>query len=40
MDEPSSTLDAQHEKELLHTLKTEYGKKISCFNVSGFIPHF
>ena len=31
MDEPSSTLDAQHEKELLHTLKTEYGKKISCF---------
>ena len=40
MDEPSSTLDAQHEKELLHTLKTEYGKKISCFNVSGFIQHF
>ena len=27
MDEPSSALDALHEKELLHTLKTEYGKK-------------
>ena len=31
MDEPSSTLDAQHEKELLHTLKTEYGKKDKLF---------
>ena len=27
MDEPSSALDALHEKELLHTLKTEYGEK-------------
>lgn len=27
MDEPSSALDALHEKELLYTLKTEYGKK-------------
>lgn len=28
MDEPSSALDALHEKELLHTLNTEYGGKI------------
>ena len=27
MDEPSSALDALHEKELLHTLNTEYGEK-------------
>ena len=27
MDEPSSALDALHEKELLHTLNTEYGGK-------------
>ena len=27
MDEPSSALDALHEKELLHTLKTEYADK-------------
>ena len=27
MDEPSSALDAIHEKELLHTLNTEYGGK-------------
>ena len=27
MDEPSSALDALHEKELLHTLQTEYADK-------------
>ncbi len=27
MDEPSSALDALHERELLHTLKTEYSGK-------------
>ncbi|MFQ7012610.1 MAG: ATP-binding cassette domain-containing protein, partial [Clostridia bacterium] len=27
MDEPSSALDALHEKELLHTLETEYAGK-------------
>lgn len=27
MDEPSSALDALHEKELLHTLKTAYAGK-------------
>ena len=27
MDEPSSALDALHEKELLHTLNTEDGGK-------------
>ena len=27
MDEPSSALDALHERELLHTLETEYAGK-------------
>ena len=27
MDEPSSALDALHEKELLHTLQTAYAGK-------------
>ena len=32
MDEPSSALDALHEKELLHTLNTEYGGKDPAFS--------
>ena len=34
MDEPSSALDAIHEKELLHTLNTEYGGKDPAFHFS------
>ena len=30
MDEPSSALDALHEKELLHTLQTAYAGKHYC----------
>ena len=34
MDEPSSALDAIHEKERLHTLNTEYGGKDPAFHFS------
>lgn len=39
MDEPSSALDALHEKELLHTLNTEYGGERPCFSfLTGAAP--